>query len=53
MRLRVRFPDAFVTFVTLVAFRKDPIADVSVLAASPALVMKGGVVVVGATAGGR
>ncbi|MBK9090689.1 MAG: amidohydrolase family protein [Holophagales bacterium] len=37
----------------LVAFRKDPLADVGVLATTFAFVMKGGVVVAGATAGGR
>lgn len=37
----------------LVAYRKDPLADVSVLATPPDLVMKGGVVVAGSGVGGR
>jgi imidazolonepropionase-like amidohydrolase len=35
-------------YADLVAYRKDPLADVSALATPPDLVMKGGVVVVGA-----
>lgn len=35
-------------YADLVAYRKDPLADVSVLATPPDLVMKGGVVVTGA-----
>ena len=37
----------------LVAWRKDPLADVSVLATPPVLVMKGGIVVTGPVTDGR
>ena len=37
----------------LVAFRRNPLDDVSVLATAPELVMKGGVVVAGGGTGGK